>query len=287
MFQSSLVFDLFDRLGIDSATLTTWTYRITGLVIVWAIVYVLVRYLSRWITHLDEHSAHLEVNPRDLKTVDRLLDYVIILIGLIVSLAVLGWTSLLYSALTAAGLFSVIIGFAVKDVASNFISGIVILIDQPFAPGDYIEIGDYSGTVRDISLRSTALTTPDGPVVYIPNSILAVEPTINYSIAEDRRISFPISIANEADIGRAIEIIRQVLEDEAGLLAERPQSVRVDEVREYAVDIGVTCYAPNDTWLDLSSELKQQVVNALQENGIELAVPVRKYVNLDRSATQT
>jgi len=287
MFRSSLVFDLFDRLGIDSATLTTWVYRIIGLVIVWVIVYILVRYLSRWIAHLDERSAHLEVDPRDLKTIDRLLDYVIILIGLIVSLAILGWTSLLYSALTAAGLFSVIIGFAVKDVASNFISGIVILIDQPFAPGDYIEVGNYSGTVKDISLRSTALTTPDGPVVYIPNSILAVEPTVNYSIAEDRRISFPISIANEADIGRAIETIQQVLEDEAGLLAERPQSVRVDEVREYAVDIGLICYAPNDTWIDLSSELKQRVVNALQENGIELAVPARKYVNLDRSATQT
>lgn len=286
MFQSSLLFDLFDRLGVDSATFTTWAYRMIGFVIVWAIVYVLVRYLSRWITHLDQHSAHLEVDPRDLKTIDRLLDYVIILIGLIVSLAILGWTSLLYSALTAAGFFSVIIGFAVKDVASNFISGIVILIDQPFAPGDYIEVGDYSGTVKGISLRATTLTTPDGPVVYIPNSILAVEPTINYSIAEDRRISFLISIANEADIGRAIEIIRQVLKDEGGLLAERPQSVRVDEVREYAVDIGVTCYAPNDTWLDLSSELKQQVVNALQENGIELAVPARKYVNPDRSATQ-
>jgi small conductance mechanosensitive channel len=287
MFQSSLVFDLFDRLGIDSAKLITWAYRIIGLVIVWAIVYVLVRYLSRWIVHLDERSEHLEVNPRDLKTIDRLLDYVIILIGLIVSLAVLGWTSLLYSALTAAGLFSVIIGFAVKDVASNFISGIVILIDQPFAPGDYIEVGNYSGTVKEISLRSTALTTLDGPVVYIPNSILAVEPTVNYSIAEDRRISFPISIANEADIGRAIETIQQVLKDETGLLAERPQSVRVDEVREYAVDIGVICYAPNDTWIDLSSDLKQQVVNALQENDIELAVPARKYVNLDPSATQT
>jgi small conductance mechanosensitive channel len=287
MFQSSLVFDLFDRLGIDSAALTTWVYRIVGLVIVWAIVYILVRYLSRWIARLDERSEHLEVDPRDLKTIDRLLDYVIILIGLIVSLAVLGWTSLLYSALTAAGLFSVIIGLAVKDVASNFISGIVVLIDQPFAPGDYIEVGDYSGTVKEISLRSTTITTLDGPVVIIPNSILAVEPTINYSIAEDRRISFPISIANEADIGRAIEIIQRVLKDEAGLLAERPQSVRVDEVREYAVDIGVICYAPNDTWLDLSSDLKQQVVNDLQENGIELAVPARKYVNLDRSGTQT
>jgi len=287
MFQASLLFNLFDRLGINGATLTTWAYRIVGLVIVWAIVYVLVRYLSRWIVHLDERSAHLEVDPRDLKTIDRLLDYVIILIGLIVSLAVLGWTSLLYSALTAAGLFSIIIGFAVKDVASNFISGVVILIDQPFAPGDYIEVGDFAGTVKNISLRSTALTTLDGPVVYIPNSILAVKPTINYSIAEDRRISFPISIANEADIGRAIEIIQQVLQDEAGVLAERPQSVRVDEVREYAVDIGVSCYAPNETWLDLSSELKQQVVNALQENGIELAVPTRKYVNLDLSATQT
>jgi len=281
------LFSIFDELGISSATLTTWGYRIIGLVIVWSIVWLLVRYLSRWIERLDQESEQLDIHPRDLRTVDRLLDYLTVLVGIIVSLAILGWTSLLYSALTAAGVFSVMIGFAVKDVAANFVSGIFILLDRPFAPGDYIEVGNYSGTVKSVSLRSTTLITLDGPVVHIPNNILTTEPTTNYSLAEDRRINFTVSIANEADLGQALQVIQQVLTSEEGLLADRPQSALVDQVREYAVDIRVSCYAPSDTWLELSSDLQQQVINALQESRIELAVPMRKHVNLDLSTGRT
>lgn len=283
---STSLFSIHGELNISS-TVTTWVSRIIGLVIVWSIVWLLVRFLSRWITRLDARVETLQISPRDLRTLDRLLDYIIILVGLIVSLAILGWTSLLYSALTAAGLFSVMMGFAVKDVAANFISGVFILIDQPFAPGDYIEVGKFAGTVKDISLRSTTLTTIDGPVIFIPNSILAVEPTINYSIAENRRINFIVSVAQDADVSFALEIVEQVLRNEVGLLAERPQSVLVSEVREYAVDIAVTCYAPKDTWLQLSSQLKQRVMTAVQQSGIELAVPTRKNVNLDLLAAET
>ncbi len=209
-----------------------------------------------------------------------MLDYLIILGGIIVSLAIMGWTSLLYSALTAAGLFSVIIGLAVKDVASNLIAGIFLLIDQPFAPGDYIEVDGYEGTVETISLRTTTLVTLDGPVIHIPNSLLAVQPTKNYSIARVRRINFVMPIANDADVSRALEIIRGVLDAEERLVADKPPTVLVKDVREYAVDVNVTCYAPSAVWLQTASDLKQRVMAELQAAGVELAVPVRKNVNL-------
>jgi small conductance mechanosensitive channel len=281
---STSLANIFEELGINP-TLGTWTARIIGLVVIWTAVWILVRYLSQWIMTLDQRVDGIHIKTRDLNTLDRLLDYVVILVGLLISLAVLGWTSLLYSALTAAGIFSVMIGFAVKDVAANFISGIFILIDQPFAPGDFIKVGDYSGTVKDVSLRTTALTSLDGPVVFIPNSVVAVQPTTNYSIAKARRIGFTVSIANDTDVDKALVVINAVLEEERRLLRDRSRSVLVNEVREYAVDIGVYCYSPADLFIELASELKHQVMTALQAADVELAIPTRKNVNVELSSS--
>jgi small conductance mechanosensitive channel len=281
---STSLANIFEELGINP-TLVTWTARIIGLVVIWTAVWILVRYLSQWIMTLDQRVDGIHIKTRDLNTLDRLLDYVVILVGLLISLAVLGWTSLLYSALTAAGIFSVMIGFAVKDVAANFISGIFILIDQPFAPGDFIKVGDYSGTVKDVSLRTTALTSLDGPVVFIPNSVVAVQPTTNYSIAKARRIGFTVSIANDTDVDKALVVINAVLEEEGRLLRDRSRSVLVNEVREYAVDIGVYCYSPADLFIELASELKHHVMTALQAADVELAIPTRKNVNVELSSS--
>jgi small conductance mechanosensitive channel len=261
---------------IDTALLITWALRMAGVIIVWIAVWILVRHLSRWIVRFDEKNDHIAISRRDLKTIDRLLDYGIIIIGIIITLAIMGWTNLLVSALTAAGVFSIIVGFAVKDVAANFISGVFILIDQPFAPGDFIGLADLTGTVQDVSLRTTTLLTLDGPVVFIPNSKVAMEPTINYSMAKDRRINFTVSIAQENDIGQAIHVINGVLQSEAGVLSDRTQLALVSDLREYAVDISVTCYANTDDFLTLASQVRQQVMAALKDNGVELAVPVRK-----------
>lgn len=283
---SSTLLNIFEELGVN-VTLGLWVSRLVGLLIVWTAVIILVRFLSSWLQGLDKRVDGFAIQDRDLKTLDRLLDYLIILVGILISLAILGWTSLLYSALTAAGLFSVIIGFAVKDVAANFISGVFILIDRPFVPGDYIELGSFAGTVREVSLRTTELVTLDGPVVFIPNSVVAVEPTINYSVAADRRISLTIALAHEVDVGRAKEIIERVLDREEGLSIGRSKTVLTTDVREYAVDISVYCYAPPDSWLEVASDLRQKLVAALQEGGIELAVPTRKYLGPVPSDTLT
>jgi small conductance mechanosensitive channel len=261
---------------IDTALLIEWALRIAGVILVWIVVWILVHHLSRWIARFDERNEHFDISRRDLKTIDRLLDYVVIVIAIIITLAIMGWTNLLVSALTAAGVFTIIVGFAVKDVAANFISGIFILIDQPFAPGDFIELAEFSGTVQNVSLRTTTLTTIDGPLVFIPNNKVAMEPTINYSMAHDHRIYFTVSIAQGNDVSQAIQIITGVLQAQAGVLGERTQLVLVSDVREYAIDISVTCYAKADDFVTLASQVRQQVMAALKDNGVELAVPVRK-----------
>jgi small conductance mechanosensitive channel len=272
MHLSRPLFNLLDELGISSAVATTWVSRLVGLIIVWTTVWMLVRYLSRWIARMDDHVKTLKISARDMKTLDRVLDYITILIGLIVSLAILDWTSLLYSALTAAGLFSVVIGLAVRDVAANFVAGVFIIIDRPFVIGDFIKAGGHSGTVQQITLRSTAIVTPQGPVVHIPNSVLSGGATVNYTVPRVRPISFTLSVAGDADVNQALKSIKKTLAGVEGLLAERTQLVLVDDARASALNVSVSCYASADVWPALSSHLQQQVRAALQQAGIELVV---------------
>ncbi len=253
--------------------------RIIALALVWVVVWVLVRYLSQWIQALDQRMPDFDIDPRDLVTLDRLLDYAIILIGVIVSLAILNVTSLLYSALTAAGIISVIIGFAVKDIAANFISGIFLLIDRPFVVGDAISIKDYTGIVNRISLRTTEIITYDGPVVTIPNSTMAVEPTTNYTLSQDRRVLFTVSVLSTADMNRVVKAIQDILDAEERLLPEKAPSIMVGAIRDYAVDFQVAAYTRNDDFLQVESDLQKEIVHSFAKQGIDLAIPLRMNLN--------
>jgi small-conductance mechanosensitive channel len=116
---------------------------------------------------------------------------------------------------------------------------------------------------------------------------LTVEPTTNYSTAEKRRIFFTVSVAKDADIRRAISIIEKTLAEEEGLLSDPAPAVLVDTVREYAIDIQVIAYAPSDTFIALASDSKRQVTNALRASDVELAVPLRKNINVVLPAEPT
>ncbi|MBN1318780.1 MAG: mechanosensitive ion channel family protein [Anaerolineales bacterium] len=252
--------------------------RIAGLAVTWIVVWMLVRYLSCWIQALDKKIEEIDIDQRDLKTMDRLIDGVIVLVGIIASLAILNVTSLLYSALTAAGVFSVIIGLAVKDIAANFLAGIFLLIDRPFVVGDSIQVKGYAGAVSKISLRSTTIKTFDGPIVTIPNSTISVEPTLNYTLSENRRILFTVSVLNSADLNQAIQTIQEALEAESRLLPDIPPSILVNQIREYAVEFQVIAYSSSKDLFDTQSDLQKEIVGLFSQKGIELAVPIR--VNL-------
>ena len=158
--------------------------RILAVAATWLAVYILVRYLTRWLERLSKAATGFGIDSRELRVLDTILDYAIIAAGVLVTLSILNLTSILYSLLTAAGVATVMIGFAVKDVAANLVSGLFILLDQPFVVGDSIKVKEHVGRVEKISLRSTRIVTPEGEVVTIPNSILATTPIVNYSVGQ-------------------------------------------------------------------------------------------------------
>lgn len=259
--------------------------RLLGVVAVWVLVYVLVRYLARWVVALDEQIEEFDIDPRELKTLDRLTDYALITLGAIATLSILQLTQLLYSVMTAAGVIGVVVGFAVKDVAANFISGIFILLDRPFVSGDAIKIADYSGKVQRVSLRSTELATFEGPVVSMPNQLVATTPVINYTVNAVRRADVTISMPEDSDLEQALDAMRTVAESEERRAHNTDIQVFVSDVREYVIDLTLQCYFPNDVWFTAQNDLRRMVVEEFRRRGLEFAVPVRKNLYLPPMST--
>jgi len=251
-----------------------------GLAVTWIAAWVLVRYLSKWIDALDERVRGVDIDSRDLSALDRLLDYVVIIIAVVITISIMGWTDGLYGLLTAAGVIGIMVGFAVKDVAANFISGVFILIDQPFVAGDAIEIGEYSGTVQRISLRSTEIASWDGPVVNIPNSTMATTPVTNYSVNPTRRVDVTFSIAYEEDLDNALDAVRTVIEAEDRRDQDKGVIIYVSDVREYIIDIRALFHVPNGDWFSVVTDIRPSILAEFRRRGVELAVPVRKNVYL-------
>jgi len=255
-------------------------WRILGLIITWVVVWLLVRYFSRVLKRLDERIKGIDIDTREMKTLDKLLDYLVITIGILVTIAILNLKDVLYSILGAAGIATIVIGFAIRDVAANFISGIFILLDQPFVRGDSVQIGDFSGMVQRISLRSTEIVTSDGPVVSMPNSMAATTPIVNYSINEERRVNLTVAISQETDLRAAIETLRQLAEGEERRISEKDISLYVSDVNDGVIALTVMFYTPTALWFAVTNDLRRAIVKEFKRRGLELAMPVYKSYNV-------
>jgi small-conductance mechanosensitive channel len=255
-------------------------WRILGIVITWVIVWLLVRYLSHVLERLDQRIKGVDIDTRDMETLDKLLDYLVIVIGILVTIAILNLKDVLYSMLTAAGVLTIVIGFAVRDVAANFISGIFILLDQPFVRGDSVQIGDFTGTVQRISLRSTEIATFDGPVVSMPNSTVATTPTVNYSTNQERRVNLTVPISQETDLRAAIETLRELAEGEERRVPEKDTTLYVSDLSDGTIALTVMFYTPNALWFATTNDFRQSIVEEFKRRGLELAMPVYKSYNV-------
>ncbi len=264
--QDILAMDNIVEYGIKAIALVALVYAVR----------LILKNKSRWLGWLNGEGKSLKMDERSISVASELIDFIVGIIAVIIALNILGLSAPLYSALTAAGVGGIIIGFAAKDIAANFISGIFILIDRPFVVGDAIEVNDTAGTVIDIAMRITTVVSWDGIKIAIPNNILATNPVINYSTAPRRRVLFNVPLAIDSDVARAQEVIKGVLEKEERVLKDQWTRAWVDSIRDGAIDLQILCYTPIDVIFDAQSDIKRDVIYALRENDIQLAVPLRR-----------
>ncbi len=147
------------------------------------------------------------------------------IILILMAFRVLGLSAVTQTIIGAAGLTTFIIGFALKDIGENFLAGIVMIFDRPFEMGDLIQIENHLGRVIKISIRETTIKTTDGKDVYIPNSDIIKKHLINYTIDDQLRESFEISVFNNNNIREVIKMIQEILMTFNQILKTRKPSV--------------------------------------------------------------
>lgn len=195
-------------------------------------------------------------------------------IGSVIALGVLG---LDFGALLGAlGLTTVAIGFSLKDILGNYISGVILLAARPFRLGDQIAIKDYEGTVTQIQLRGTMIKTYDGRMVYIPNQQVFQSSIINNTAESTRRSSVMVGIDYNADINKAKQIITRAVNQTKAVESERGIDVLVRELAASTVNIEVRFWVDPHrlNFLETTSQVAQAIKESLIQGGIELPTEI-------------
>src|SRR5215468_3266184 len=131
--------------------------------------------------------------------------------GVFVALGVLHLDKTVTSLLTGVGILGLTLGFALQDVASNLMAGLLIELHHPFRVNDVIETNNFIGRVSRITLRDTEIDQLDGQVVVVPNKEIFNKPVVNHSSASRRRVDFEIKVPPDADLDEALQLARDAV----------------------------------------------------------------------------
>ena len=212
-------------------------------------------------------------------TVEHALSRVIAIAGITLSLlTAFATVGVDIAALIAAlGLTSLAIGLALKDTIENAITGVLLLIQRPFHVGDVIKVGDVSGTVADVAIRTTNIKTFDGLHVLIPNRHVYNEVITNWSYYPQRRVTLTVGVATGTDLAQTYRVLSEAVATTPGVLANPAPQVSFEGFDENATRLVFRFWfdwrTTNTT--DLQTQLTQVIKDLAQREGTDLSVPIR------------
>jgi len=177
------------------------------------------------------------------------------------------------SIIAVFGSAGVAIGLALQGSLSNLAGGVLILILKPFKVGDYIieDTNKNEGTVTEIQIFYTKLTTPDNKTIILPNGTLANSSLTNVTHAPHRRNEIKIGISYDSDIRTAKKVLQDLLDNDIAVLQDMERNVFVDDLADSSVVIGMRCWFKNEDFWQGRWRLIEEAKYALEENGIVIA----------------
>ncbi len=197
--------------------------------------------------------------------------------GLVIALDIVGAAALLSGILGAAGIVGLAIGFAVRDTVENFIASIMLSIRQPFRPNDTVEIEGDIGKVIRLTSRATILLSFDGNHIRIPNSTVFKSRIVNYSRNAERRFTFALSVAPDADLDRARNLAEETLNALPFVLLTPEASVWIESVDDFWVTLNMAAWIDqNETSMVLARSEAIRLTQAAFD-AAEMSAPVPSY----------
>jgi len=248
--------------------LTDWAIKI----VLALLIYLVGKWVAKRITNLVRRL--LERADMDTTLVSFLSNiiYAILLAAVILAaLDKLGVpvTSLL-AILGAAGLA---IGLALKDSLGNFAAGVMLVLFRPFKKGDFVEAAGVSGTVDEVRIFSTVLTTPDNKQIIIPNGQIGAGAITNFSAKDERRVDLVFGVSYDDDLKVARRVLTELCANHPLVLQEPATNIFVLNLGDSSVDFAVRPWAKTSDYWAVYGDLLEQGKMALEEAGCSIPYP--------------
>lgn len=260
---------LADILTVDA--LTGFLGTLVTAVLILMAGYVIAGWVGRRVRKIGDLNAHLDATLFNFLA--SVLRYVIIGLTLLTVLNTFGvQTTSVIALLGAAGLA---IGLALQGTLSNVAAGVMIIFFRPIKLGDFVTINNSTGTVRDITLNYTELTSLTNHQIIIPNAEVWGNTIENFSVNSLRRAEWVFGVSYGADLALAEKTIRDTIMADPRSFAEPEPFVQVNNLGDFSVDFLVRVWCANDDYFDYQADMKRLVKEALDAAGIEIPFPTR------------
>lgn len=232
------------------------------------------RLVIRWIRKIVRRSFERSGADKGVEQfVDSLLKYGLYALLVFSLISSLGFDTTSVAAVLASG--GVAIGLALQGSLSNFAGGVLILLLKPFVVGDYIieDTNGKEGTVKEIQIFYTKLSTIDNKTIVIPNGMLTNNSITNATAKDERQLDLRVGISYDADIRQAKNVIEELLEKDECIIKSEQINVFVHELAESAVVLGIRAWVKNEEYWETRWRLLEEIKILLDENGIEIPYP--------------
>ncbi|MFZ4535742.1 mechanosensitive ion channel family protein [Propionivibrio sp.] len=209
-------------------------------------------------------------------SISTLTYYSIVFLGLLAALAMAGFQvgqlAIIFGALGVG------IGLGLQDVVKNFVAGLILMFERPIRLGDVVDVAGMSGTVRDIGMRATIITSFDGAEVVVPNGMLLADKLVNWTLhGSSRRISIEISTGYGVSPQQTIELLVGIARRIEGIALSPAPNAIMTGLTPGALEFSLRAWTTQQAdWVEVRSELARRIRDGLAEAGIEVPLPQRE-----------
>ena len=261
------------RFNIGKSAVSLWLV-IQGLFTVLVTVFIAL-WLSRLIENKLMQATNININMRVV--INKVIRIAFVFIAVLVALSAVGLDITLLSVF--GGALGVGLGFGLQKIASNYVSGFIILLDESMSLGDFVTIGSYYGSVQELRSRYMVLRQLDGTDVIIPNETLITSAVVNHTATRRRvKIALPIQVGYDTDLRATLELMKEVAGRHPRVMKEPAPDAKLVGFGESGIDLNLTVWVPDpeNGAGDIPSTVYLNLWDEFKARGISIPFPQRE-----------